>query len=515
MHGFPSRHDVEVEVAILGAGMGGCLLALVLERIGLRTALVERGSHPRFALGESSTPLGGLSLAELARRYNLPRIAPLAEFGTWQSTYPHLICGLKRGFSYFHHQPYAAWSPEKDHANELLVAASHAAADADAHWLRSGVDHFLLTEALAAGVCYFDRTTIDRFDGGPPWMLSGSREAAPCRIAAQFLVDASGDGRVLTKSFGIDDHPEGMRTNSRTLYGHYRDVRLWSDVLLETGGALDAHPFHCDDAALHHVFDGGWMWVLRFNNGVTSAGWMLDNERFPLDASHTPEEEWAALLSTFPAIGRQFVNARLVDPPNGLRRTGRLQRRMARVAGAGWAMLPLSAYSLDALHSTGNAHTLSAIERLADILERSWPPQVDKLAAYDAAIQTEISLLDTLVAGCYRGMGRPELFAAFAMFYFAAATVCEARRREQPGRQASFLLADDSAFRSALEAAYHRIVELKRDGHAPAPAVAAFEASVAEALHPFNIAGLCDPTRQNMYPYLPGAPLNAAQESPR
>ena len=27
-----------------------------------------------------------------------------------------------------------------------------------------------------------------------------------------------------------------------------------------------------DDAALHHVFDGGWMWVLRFGNGVTSAG---------------------------------------------------------------------------------------------------------------------------------------------------------------------------------------------------------------------------------------------------
>jgi FADH2 O2-dependent halogenase len=27
-----------------------------------------------------------------------------------------------------------------------------------------------------------------------------------------------------------------------------------------------------DDAALHHVFDGGWVWVLRFNNGITSAG---------------------------------------------------------------------------------------------------------------------------------------------------------------------------------------------------------------------------------------------------
>jgi tetracycline 7-halogenase / FADH2 O2-dependent halogenase len=26
-----------------------------------------------------------------------------------------------------------------------------------------------------------------------------------------------------------------------------------------------------DDAAVHHVFDGGWIWVLRFNNRITSA----------------------------------------------------------------------------------------------------------------------------------------------------------------------------------------------------------------------------------------------------
>lgn len=494
------------DVVILGAGMGGCLLALVLQRIGMRTVLIERGSHPRFALGESSTPLAGLSLAELARRYDLPRIAPLAEFGTWQATYPNLTCGLKRGFSYFHHQANTAWSPTADHANELLVAASHAENDADMHWLRSSVDHFLLTEALAAGASYLDHATIDQFAGGPPWTLAGTREGEPWQIAADFLVDASGDGRVLTKALAIDEHPAGMRTASRTIFGHFRDVRPWREMLREAGADLADHPFPCDDAALHHLFDGGWMWMLRFNNGVTSAGWMLDSDRFPLDTSLAPIQEWARWLSTFPAIARQFADARLVAPPEGLRRTGRLQRRAAPSAAAGWAMLPLSAYALDALHSTGNAHTLAAIERLAGILERSWrrPRLIDELAEYDAALQAEISLLDTLVAGCYRGMRQPELFTAFAMFYFAAATTCEARRRAHPGQPAAFLLADDAAFRSALEAAYQQIAELTRDGHATASAVAAFEASVADALRPFNIAGLCDPARRNMYPYLPG-----------
>jgi tetracycline 7-halogenase / FADH2 O2-dependent halogenase len=500
-----TRRRLEVDVAILGAGLGGSLLALVLERIGLRTALIERGRHPRFALGESSTPLAGLALAELSRHYDLPRIAPLAEFGTWQATYPELTCGLKRGFSYFHHQPGIAWSPRPDHANELLVAASHAAADADTHWLRSGVDHFLLTEALAAGTAYLDRAEIDGLSGGPPWTLSATREGERSLIEAQFLVDASGEGRVLSKALAIGEHANGLRTSSRAIYGHFRDVRPWRDLLNETGADVADHPFNCDDAALHHVFDGGWMWVLRFNNGVTSAGWMIDHERFPLDESPTPGDEWTRWLTTFPTIARQFADAHLVDPPGGLRRTGRRQRRASRTAGTGWAMLPLSAYSLDALHSTGNAHTLSAIERLAAIFERSWrqPRLAEELACYDAAIQAEISLIDTLVAGCYRGMRQPALFAAFAMFYFAAATTCEARRRAYPSRPAAFLLADDAPFCSTLEAAYQRIVAVTRDEHASASAVAAFDASVADALRPYNSAGLCDPARRNMYPYLP------------
>ena len=34
----------------------------------------------------------------------------------------------------------------------------------------------------------------------------------------------------------------------------------------------DGPPYPIEDAAVHHVFDGGWMWLLHFNNGVTSAG---------------------------------------------------------------------------------------------------------------------------------------------------------------------------------------------------------------------------------------------------
>ncbi|HUY32578.1 MAG TPA: hypothetical protein VMV69_07325 [Pirellulales bacterium] len=522
---------LDVDVAVIGAGFGGSLMALVLNRLGLRPVLIERGAHPRFALGESSTPLADLLLGELARRYDLPRLAPLAEYGTWQQSYPELPCGLKRGFSYFHHQAGEPFTPRDDHANELLVAASRAAADADMHWLRADFDQFLVHEVQAAGIAYLDRTELtevvageigtlmssatraDRSGirensdprgsnrAGPRWTLLGRRGDEPCRVTAAFVVDASGAGSVLARQLGISCSPDEMHTNSRVVYGHFRDVRPWRELLAERGGRLIDHTFPCDAAALHHVFDGGWMYVLRFDHGVTSAGILLDAGRYPLDPAVSAVDEWRRWLARFPSIAEQFAQVRVVAPEGGLRRTGRLQRRAARTAGANWAMLPATAYTLDALHSTGNAHTLHGIERLAHALGRNWdrPELAADMAEYDRILQAEISLVDRLVHGCYRAFGRFELMAAYTMFYFAAAHTCEQRRRH--GRPvAAFLLATEPAYYEGVERCYQRLLDLTRCGGWVADDdVACFEREVAGAARAFNTAGLCDPSRRNMY----------------
>ena len=70
---------LSVDVAVVGSGFGGSLTALVARRLGLSVALLERGTHPRFAIGESTSPLANLLLEELARRYELPRLLPLCK----------------------------------------------------------------------------------------------------------------------------------------------------------------------------------------------------------------------------------------------------------------------------------------------------------------------------------------------------------------------------------------------------------------------------------------------------
>ena len=70
---------LECEVAIVGSGFAGSLLARVLAVQGYDVVLLERGTHPRFAIGESTTPLANLSLERLAARYGLRDCYRLAD----------------------------------------------------------------------------------------------------------------------------------------------------------------------------------------------------------------------------------------------------------------------------------------------------------------------------------------------------------------------------------------------------------------------------------------------------
>ena len=115
---------VDADVAIIGSGFAGSLTALALLKRGRRVALIEKGRHPRFAIGESSTPLANLLLEELADRYELPRLRAFSKWGTWQRTRPDVAVGLKRGFSFFFHRPGEAFEDEPAHLRQLLVAAS-------------------------------------------------------------------------------------------------------------------------------------------------------------------------------------------------------------------------------------------------------------------------------------------------------------------------------------------------------------------------------------------------------
>src|SRR2546427_6345577 len=183
----------DFDVAVVGSGFGGSLTAMIARRLWRSVILLERGRHPRFAIGESSTPLANLLLEELARRYDLPRLLPLAKWGSWQRTYPHIACGLKRGFTFYHHrfgQPFAG-DPER--RDQLLVAASPRDEIADTHWYRADFDAFLTGEAKDEGAEYLDSTRLDSVRAARGGLdIEGERLGKHVRLHAPFVADGSG-----------------------------------------------------------------------------------------------------------------------------------------------------------------------------------------------------------------------------------------------------------------------------------------------------------------------------------
>lgn len=486
---------IDSDICVIGSGFAGSLTALCLRRLGRRVVMVERGRHPRFAIGESSTPLANLLIEELADRYELPRVRVFSKWGTWQRSRPDVAGGLKRGFSFYFHAPGEPFADDGEHSRQLLVAASPHDDIGDTHWYRPDFDHNLVREAENEGAIYLDDTKLDAVHWvGDCAMLEGTRRGQPVHIRASFVVDASGPRGFLANTLGLQAPALAWLPPTQGLYTHFEGVERW-DRLVPSEGA----PYPPDAAALHHVFPGGWIWVLRFGNGITSAGAALTDDLAAEFGSSEGAQAWDSLLRTLPSVRDQFRDARAVHP--WIHAPG-LAFRTTRVCGPRWALLPSAAGVIDPLLSTGFPLTLLGIARLVDALGRTAPgPARDAaLRDYEAATLAELDATERLVAALYANMADVLLFKRLTLLYFAAASFAEtARRLGRPELAPGFLLSAHPRFGHELLAC--------SAAAAATPSGRARDALIARidgAVEPFDVAGLLDRSRRDWYPVLAG-----------
>jgi tetracycline 7-halogenase / FADH2 O2-dependent halogenase len=490
------------DFAIAGSGFSGSLMAMVLKRLGFSVIILERGKHPRFAVGESSTPLTNLMWEQLATKYNLDSILPLSKWGTWQSVYPEIGCGLKRGFTFYHHTPGKAFQYHSQRANELLVAASPNDHIADTHWYRQDFDYFLLREAQKLSVDYVDEVLVDsvKIDESCT-QLSGHRKNENFSVNARFLIDATGPRGLLFRLLKLPEKPWQNLPPTEGLYTHFTDVQRISEMNVYPND--DVPPYPADDAAMHHVFDGGWIWILPFNNGITSAG-VAARSSFADDLKFSEgEPAWQRLLELFPTIKQQFARAQKVFPFIHQRK---LSFCSEIAVGKNWAMLPSAAGFIDPLLSTGFPLTISGILRLSKIIEQDWDSVrfSDSLKQYESETMNELSVCENLVAALYKNMDDFQLFSRITHLYFAAASFMEtAHRLNKPELGSSFLLNRHPEFGTALR----RICQEACKNTDKTDLIRQIE----EAIQPFDVIGLAKFSRRNWYPCL-GADLFEAAD---
>lgn len=480
----------DFDLAIIGSGFSASLLAMIARRLELRVLLIERSSHPRFAIGESTSPLMNLIIEQLAERYALPRLLPLTAYGQWQRHYPEVGCGLKRGFTYFKHELASRYHTFPDRSNQLLVAASPNDEVADTHWLRADVDHFLLQEAIALGAEYLDQTSLHEVALANGVRLAGERGGQKIRMQATLAVDASGPNGFLSRKLNLASSFEAYPP-TQSLYSHFVNVHR-CDQMPEY--AVDGTPpYPMDDAALHHVFDEGWMWVLRFSNGVTSAGIAVTDEFANELRLFEGEAAWRRFLSRFPSLAEQFAEAEAIREFTW---RPRLSSRTTMAAGPNWALLPSAAAFVDPLFSTGMPLALLGVERLGRILTDGLSHKTlqQRLCDYSVVTLTEADHTAQFIAACYAAFLHFENFAAYSMFYFAAASFSEmARRLESPELVRRFLAMDRQPFSAAMRDLGQSLRQSSKTS------AANFATRVKKSIEPLNIAGLCDPKKQNWY----------------
>jgi len=397
----------QYDVAILGSGLGGSTLAACLARNGASVLILDAGIHPRFVIGESTIPYTSMMMRLVSERYQVPEIKWLTTFEAVQGKIT-TKCGVKRNFGFVYHREGEKQNPAEVHEFPI-PKITHT----ENHFFRQDVDGWMLNVALKYGADVKQQTKITDVDVDDDGVTLTPESGEPIRV--KFVVDASGFRSLLAEKFALREEPARMRHHSRSLFTHMVGVTPYEQV---PAAMNHGNPSPWSEGTLHHLFRGGWMWVIPFNNHVrntnplVSVGINYDPRIHPVpDCS--PEEEFRSFIARFPDIAPQFEHARAV---RDWVRTGRLQYSSRQTVGYRWCLTSHAAGFVDALFSRGLSNTMEIINALGDRLLgaiRDDDFSVERFAYVQELEQGLLDFNDDLVANAYTSFGDFDLWDAW------------------------------------------------------------------------------------------------------
>ncbi|WP_282700277.1 tryptophan 7-halogenase [Streptomyces sp. CC219B] len=396
------QHDV----AIIGSGVAGSILAACLARQGADVVLIDAGTHPKFTIGESTIPFTSMMMRLMAERYDVPEIKHLA---TFEGVYAHVTtqCGVKRNFGFAYHR-----EGEHQVPGERTLFQIPKVLNTENHYFRQDTDAWMLTVAAKYGAhIRQQQPVVDvEFDDSGAELLLGTGG----RVAAKFVVDAGGHRSVLASKFALREEPSRFRHHARSLFNHFTGVRPFD----ESAPAGLKFPSRFHEGTLHHLFEGGWMWVIPFDNHpratnlLCSVGILLDPRVHP-EPDCSPEEEFNLFLAKYPDIARQFEGAR---PVRSWVRTDRLQYSPRQTVGPRWCLTSHAAGFVDPLFSRGMSNTMETLHalthRLLDAI-REDDFSVERFSFLQELEQGLLDFNDDLCANAYVSFGDWRLWNAW------------------------------------------------------------------------------------------------------
>lgn len=351
------------EILIIGAGPAGSVAAALLRQQGREVLVIEREQFPRFSIGESLLPQS----MEYLEQAGMLRAVVESGFQ------------FKNGAAFVRNGQYTDFDFRDKHSSGWGTTYQVQ---------RATFDQVLAKEAERKGAQIRFRHEVTAVDLEPAQPVATVKHADghTYQIQAQFILDASGFGRVLPRLLKLET-PSNFPVRG-AIFTHIADnISMDFD---RNKIRVTVHPTH------HDV----WFWTIPFSGGRCSLGVVA--ERSYLDRYQGSDlERLQAIVAEEPTLKTLLADA-VWDTP--ARHIVGYSANVASLAGKGYALLGNAGEFLDPVFSSGVTIAFKSASMAAALLQRQFAGEVvDWQSEYGAPLKKGVDTFRAFVESWYAG----------------------------------------------------------------------------------------------------------------
>ncbi len=361
------------EILIVGAGPSGAVAAALLRQQGRQVLVIEREQFPRFSIGESLLPQSMQYLEQAGM------LQAVVEAGFQ----------FKNGAAFVHRGRYTDFDFRDKHSSGWGTTYQVQRAD---------FDHLLAKEAQRAGAQIRYRhalTSVELGAGekGGPRVTVTDADGHPYQVKAQFVLDASGFGRILPRLLKLET-PSNFPVRG-AIFTHLEDG---------IGQGFDRNKIR---VTVHPQHDDVWFWTIPFAGGRCSLG-VVAEARYLERYGGTATEVLQAIVAEERTLHELLANAKWDTPA---RQIVGYSANVNRLWGQGYALLGNAGEFLDPVFSSGVTIALKSASLAAGVLERQFAGQaVNWQTEYGAPLRQGVATFRAFVESWYGGRFQKIIF---------------------------------------------------------------------------------------------------------